>query len=171
MASPRIIMNLTVTATRKEPGDVLVMELKHPRKPSLPPFEPGSHVDVHLADGKVRQYSLCGDPTDLGRYTIAVKCEQAGRGGSLRIHGTVSPGFTLPVSAPRNHFALGESRGPVLLLAGGIGITPILAMARAGAAGQIIRAALLHAQQGAHAPLVGHRERSRLRQCAAAFRR
>ncbi|MFK0689111.1 PDR/VanB family oxidoreductase [Mesorhizobium sp. IMUNJ 23033] len=131
MAAPRIIMKLTVTAIRKEPGDVLVIDLKHPRKPSLPPFEPGSHVDVHLANGKVRQYSLCGDPTDLSRYTIAVKFEQTGRGGSSWLHGTVCPGFTLPVSVSRNHFPLGESRGPVLLLAGGIGITPILAMARA----------------------------------------
>jgi len=129
MAAPRIIMKLTVTAIRKEPGDVLVIDLKHPRKPLLPPFEPGSHVDVHLSDGKVRQYSLCGDPSDLSRYTIAVKFEQTGRGGSSWIHKTVCPGFTLPVSAPRNHFPLGESRGPVLLLAGGIGITPILAMA------------------------------------------
>lgn len=131
MAAPRIIMKLTVTAIRKEPGDVLVIDLMHPRKPSLPPFEPGSHVDVHVAGGKVRQYSLCGDPADLSRYTIAVKLEQTGRGGSKWIHEAVSPGFTLPVSAPRNHFPLGGSRGPILLLAGGIGITPILAMARA----------------------------------------
>ncbi|SEE71538.1 vanillate O-demethylase ferredoxin subunit [Rhizobiales bacterium GAS191] len=131
MASPRLIMKLTVTAARKEPGDVLVLELSHPRKPLLSPFEPGSHVDVHLPDGKVRQYSLCGDPTDLSRYTIAVKREQTGRGGSTWIHETVAVGSTLPVSAPRNHFPLNESQGPVVLLAGGIGITPILAMARA----------------------------------------
>ncbi|SDR63729.1 vanillate O-demethylase ferredoxin subunit [Rhizobiales bacterium GAS113] len=130
MASPRLIMKLTVTAARKEPGGVLIIEVKHPRKPLLPPFEPGSHVDVHLPCGKVRQYSLCGDPTDLRRYTIAVKREQAGRGGSAWIHETVAVGSTLPVSAPRNHFPLDPSQGPTLLLAGGIGITPILAMAR-----------------------------------------
>ncbi|UIK20428.1 hypothetical protein [Rhizobium leguminosarum] len=56
MASPRIIMKLKVVATRKEPGGVLVVELEHPRKPLLPAFEPGSHVDVHLPDGRVRQY-------------------------------------------------------------------------------------------------------------------
>lgn len=131
MASPRIIMKLTVTAARKEPGDVLVIDLKHPRKPALPAFEAGSHVDVHLPEGKVRQYSLCGDPTELGRYTIAVKRENDGRGGSAWIHETIAVGSTLPVSAPRNHFALKPGEGPTLLLAGGIGITPILAMARA----------------------------------------
>ncbi|WP_192258387.1 ferredoxin reductase, partial [Mesorhizobium caraganae] len=131
MASPRIIMKLTVTAARKEPGDVLVIDLKHTRKPLLPPFEPGSHVDVHLPDGKVRQYSLCGDPTNLSRYTIAVKREDVGRGGSAWIHEAVAVGCTLPVSAPRNHFPLAQCEGPTVLLAGGIGITPILAMARA----------------------------------------
>ncbi|MFB9981351.1 PDR/VanB family oxidoreductase [Mesorhizobium kowhaii] len=130
MASPRIIMKLTVVAARKEPGDVLVIDVKHPRKSLLPPFEPGSHVDVHLPDGKVRQYSLCGDPVDLSHYTIAVKREQAGRGGSAWIHETVAVGSTLPVSAPRNHFPLEVGQGPAVLLAGGIGITPIVAMAR-----------------------------------------
>ncbi|MER8441297.1 PDR/VanB family oxidoreductase [Mesorhizobium sp. M1312] len=131
MASPRIIMKLTVTAVRKEPGEVLVIGLKHPRKPVLPPFEAGSHVDVHLPEGKVRQYSLCGDPTELSRYTIAVKRENDGRGGSAWIHETIAVGSTLPVSAPRNHFALKPGEGPTLLLAGGIGVTPVLAMARA----------------------------------------
>jgi vanillate O-demethylase ferredoxin subunit len=131
MASPRLIMKLTVTDVRKEPGDVLVTDLKHPRRPLLPSFEPGSHVDVHLPYGKVRQYSLCGDPDDLSSYTIAVKREMDGRGGSAWIHESVAEGMTLPVSAPRNHFPLKSCEGPTLLLAGGIGITPILAMARA----------------------------------------
>jgi vanillate O-demethylase ferredoxin subunit len=131
MASPRLIIKLTVTATRKEPGDVLVIALKHPRRPLLPLFEPGSHVDVHLPDGKVRQYSLCGDPDDLSSYTIAVNRETDGRGGSAWIYETVAEGITLPVSAPRNHFPLKPCEGPTLLLAGWIGITPILAMARA----------------------------------------
>ncbi|MBP2444153.1 PDR/VanB family oxidoreductase [Rhizobium leguminosarum] len=129
MASPRIIMKLKVVATRKEPGDVLVVELQHPRKPLLPAFEPGSHVDVHLSDGRVRQYSLCGDPADLSRYTIAVKREPEGRGGSTWLHAAVCVGAELPVSAPRNHFPLKQGNWPVLLLAGGIGITPLLAMA------------------------------------------
>lgn len=130
MAAPRLIMKLSVTATRQEPGDVLAVELTHPRRPHLPPFEPGSHVDVHLPDGKVRQYSLCGDPEDLARYSIAVKREAGGRGGSTWLHNTINLGGILPVSAPRNHFPLTPGGGPVILLAGGIGITPLLAMAR-----------------------------------------
>ncbi|WP_245442431.1 PDR/VanB family oxidoreductase [Mesorhizobium hawassense] len=124
-------MKLIVAGVHVEPGDVRVIELKHHRRPLLPAFEPGSHVDVHLPIGKVRQYSLCGDPEDLSRYTIAVKRENGGRGGSAWIHDQLTPGAELPVTAPRNHFPLKESDGPVLLLAGGIGITPIFAMARA----------------------------------------
>lgn len=131
MAAPRLIMKLTVAATRSEPGEVLVVELQHPSKPTLPPFEPGSHVDLHLPDGRVRQYSLCGDPADLSRYMIAVKREPDGRGGSAWIHATLAAGAVVPVSAPRNHFPLDPGPAPALLLAGGIGITPILAMARA----------------------------------------
>jgi vanillate O-demethylase ferredoxin subunit len=123
-------MKLTVTDVRPEPGDVRVIEFRHPRQPHLPPFEPGSHVDVHLRGRRVRQYSLCGDPADLTHYTIAVKREAAGRGGSAWIHENVVVGSELPVSAPRNHFPLRDSGGPALLLAGGIGITPLLAMAR-----------------------------------------
>lgn len=130
MGSPRIIMRLTVSDIRPEPGNVSLIELRHPREPHLPPFEPGAHVDVHLPDKKVRQYSLCGDLTDLSRYTIAVKREEPGRGGSAWIHDNIAIGAELRVSAPRNHFPLAESDGPVLLLAGGIGITPLLAMAR-----------------------------------------
>ncbi|WP_027155825.1 PDR/VanB family oxidoreductase [Mesorhizobium sp. WSM2561] len=131
MASPRIIMKLVVADIRLEPGDVRIIALRHPRKSCLPPFDPGSHVDVHLPDRKVRQYSLCGNPTDLSRYVIAVKREAAGRGGSAWIHDTIVTGAELPVSHPRNHFALAVSEGPTWLLAGGIGITPLLAMARA----------------------------------------
>ncbi|EJC74986.1 flavodoxin reductase family protein [Rhizobium leguminosarum bv. trifolii WSM2012] len=122
-------MKLKVVAARKEPGDVFVIELEHPSKPLLPAFEPGSHVDVHLPDGRVRQYSLCRDAAELNRYTIAVKREAEGRGGSVWLHDAVGVGTILPVSAPRNHFALKGGHGPILLLAGGIGITPILAMA------------------------------------------
>jgi vanillate O-demethylase ferredoxin subunit len=124
-------MRLDVTAVRSEPGDVLVLEMKHPRKPELPAYEPGAHVDVHLPNNMVRQYSLCGPPDQLGRYTIAVKREASGRGGSIWLHENVRVGMQLPVSAPRNHFRLVPSDGPVLLLAGGIGITPLYCMAQA----------------------------------------
>ncbi len=129
--SPRLIMKLEVAEVRQEGGDVLVASLRHPRRPELPPPSPGAHVDIHLPEGRVRQYSLCGDPADRSRYRIAVKRECGGRGGSLWLHDNLKAGTTLMVSAPRNHFELSEDAERYLLLAGGIGITPLLAMAHA----------------------------------------
>lgn len=130
-------MKMTVAAVREEPGDVRVFELRHPRRPLLPHFEAGAHVDVHLPDGRVRQYSLFGDARDNSRYLIAVKREADGRGGSNWLHDHIVAGQELPVSAPRYHFGLAGEASQHLLLAGGIGITPILAMSRAlHAAGQ-----------------------------------
>lgn len=126
--SPRLIMKLSVAGIRKDPGDVMVVTLKHERRPILPVFTAGAHVDVHLPDGRVRQYSLCNDPADRSRYQLAIKREQGGRGGSIWLHDNLAEGASLQVSAPRNHFELSEQADRHLLLAGGIGITPILAM-------------------------------------------
>lgn len=95
----------------------------------LPEFTAGAHVDVVTPSGHTRQYSLCS--RDLGRrsYRIAVLREQAGRGGSQSMHNDVHEGDLIRISMPRNHFALDESGGRSILFAGGIGITPILAMA------------------------------------------
>lgn len=130
MATPRLIMTLQITDIRDEPGEVRVFEFRHPVKPRLPPFRAGAHVDLHLPDGKVRQYSLLGDPKDQARYTIGVKREASGRGGSIWLHEGLKIGDTLRVCAPRNHFELADGQAH-LLLAGGIGITPLLSMARA----------------------------------------
>lgn len=129
MATPRLIMKLRVADIRPEPGDVRVFTFLHPGKPVLPPFKAGAHVDLHLPDGKIRQYSLLGDEQDRTRYRIGVKLEPGGRGGSEWLHRNLRIGSELPVSAPRSHFALAEGDRH-LLLAGGIGITPIIAMAR-----------------------------------------
>ncbi len=134
MASPRLIMKLTVSQVRDQPGGVRVFDLRHPRRPALPAFEAGAHVDIHLPDGRVRQYSLFGDASDRSHYAIAVKREVDGRGGSNWLHDHVAAGQELPVSAPRSHFGLSPEAGSHLLLAGGIGITPMLAMARTLAA-------------------------------------
>jgi vanillate O-demethylase ferredoxin subunit len=99
----------------------------------LPPFEAGAHIDVHLDGGLVRQYSLCNAPGETGRYLIAVLHEAASRGGSRAMHELVDTGSPLHIGPPRNHFPLAGS-GRSLLLAGGIGVTPILAMAEALAA-------------------------------------
>lgn len=99
----------------------------------FPAVQAGAHVDLHLPNGLVRQYSLLPSSGPDG-YLIAVKRDPAGRGGSHWLHEEARVGMTLEISAPRNHFELREDNGqraPVLLLAGGIGITPVYAMMRA----------------------------------------
>ena len=92
----------------------------------LPPFAPGAHIDVHLPSGRVRQYSLCAAPGP--RYQIAVKADPNGRGGSLEVHEALQVGTVLTISTPRNNFELARADRYVLV-AGGIGITPLLSMA------------------------------------------
>jgi vanillate O-demethylase ferredoxin subunit len=96
----------------------------------LPPFEAGAHIDVHLSGSLVRQYSLCNPPGETHRYLIGVLRDAGSRGGSQAMHDHIDTGSTLTISAPKNHFPLVEARR-TLLFAGGIGITPILAMAEA----------------------------------------
>lgn len=97
----------------------------------LPPFEAGAHIDVVIAPEYQRAYSLAGDPADRSRYVLGVLAEpvgQGGRGGSALMHRAFREGRRLFVSRPRNHFPLDESATKVLLLAGGIGVTPLMAM-------------------------------------------
>ena len=94
---------------------------------ALPAFEPGAHIDVYLPNGMVRQYSLCGKTTDPF-YAIAVKYEEAGRGGSINLHTQVKIDDFLAISTPRNHFPLIDSKKKFVFIAGGIGITPIFSM-------------------------------------------
>lgn len=122
-------MSVTVTAGRLEADQVISLTLA--AEGSLPAWEPGAHVDVRLPSGLVRQYSLCGDPADPA-YTIAVLREQDGRGGSAEIHDTALLGRTLEIRGPRNRFRF-ESAASYVFIAGGIGVTPILPMARAAA--------------------------------------
>lgn len=107
-------------------------EIVDPAGAPLPPFEPGSHIDVFLPDESlgVRQYSLCSDCGDTNRYVFAVQREAEGRGGSKAMFELVRPGTTLTVSRPRNNFPLRSQATKHLLLAGGIGITPMLSMTR-----------------------------------------
>jgi len=95
---------------------------------ALPPFEAGAHIDVHLNGSLVRQYSLCNAPGETGRYVIGVLRDVDSRGGSQAMHDHIDTGSVLSISAPKNHFPLVEAKR-TLLLAGGIGVTPILAMA------------------------------------------
>jgi vanillate O-demethylase ferredoxin subunit len=94
-----------------------------------PPVEPGAHIDLFLSNGLVRQYSLCNEAGESDRYLVAVQRELAGRGGSAWIHEHLKAGDRVAIGGPRNHFVLLPARRH-LLIAGGIGITPIRAMAR-----------------------------------------
>jgi vanillate O-demethylase ferredoxin subunit len=96
----------------------------------LPPFAPGAHIDVALPGGLVRQYSLCNLPSQDEHYEIGVLRDTASRGGSLAMHDAVHEGAVLNISPPRNHFPLDEGATHSLLLAGGIGVTPLLSMAQ-----------------------------------------
>jgi ferredoxin-NADP reductase len=125
----RIIMKMTVADARDVSDDVRRLVLRHPLRAVLPEPEAGAHVDLRLPDGRVRHYSLCGDPADRSQYVIAVKREDEGRGGSRWVHDTLTAGSEVHVSAPRNHFPLATAAGEHILIAGGIGITPMLAMA------------------------------------------
>ncbi|SAL00536.1 ferredoxin-NADPH reductase [Caballeronia calidae] len=95
---------------------------------ALPAFSAGSHVDVHLPGATIRQYSLCNSPNERHRYVVAVLRDPAGRGGSVAMHDTLRAGQKIVISPPRNHFALAEPARKHLFIAGGIGITPIMAM-------------------------------------------
>jgi ferredoxin-NADP reductase len=120
---------LVVTRLHEESTDILSLELEHPGGDPLPPWEPGAHIDVQLITRQQRQYSLCGDPRDRSRYRIAVLREELSRGASLYIHGHLREGRTVYVGEPRNLFPLLPAERH-LLLAAGIGITPLLPMAR-----------------------------------------
>ncbi len=127
----RIIMKLRVGAVDQMCEDVKAFRLVHPTRPHLPAWAPGAHVDVQLSDGKVRQYSLVGTPDDLSEYRIVVKRETGGRGGSAWLHDHLKVGDELHVSAARNNFPLDLSADKAILIAGGIGVTPIFSMVRA----------------------------------------
>jgi vanillate O-demethylase ferredoxin subunit len=122
---------LRVRVARKETLalDIASFELVSTDGTPLPSFSAGSHVDVSLAGGMTRQYSLCNDPGESHRYQIAVLKDAKGRGGSRAMHDTVQEGDILSINAPRNHFPLAHGARQHLLLAGGIGITPLLCMA------------------------------------------
>ena len=122
---------LTVRVARKtvEADGVCAFELVDPSGRKLPTFTAGAHIDVYIGDGLMRQYSLCNDPYECHRYLIAVLRVEGSRGGSAAMHVRVREGDLLEIGQPSNHFALNESAPSSLLLAGGIGITPILAMA------------------------------------------
>ncbi|MGF6432394.1 PDR/VanB family oxidoreductase [Bradyrhizobium sp. Pha-3] len=105
-------------------------ELIAPAGGELTPFTAGSHIDLHLPNGMIRSYSLVNDQCERHRYVIAVNRDGESRGGSSFVHDTVRVGNIIRISEPRNNFALHEEVDHSVLIAGGIGITPLLSMIR-----------------------------------------
>ena len=122
-------LRLRVVAMHDETADVKVFELASADGQRLPRPIAGSHVEVQVPGGPRRQFSLCNGPNDRRAYQIAVKLDPASRGGSRMMHG-LELGQELAVSPPRDHFPLAGGRHHTTLIAAGIGITPMLSMAR-----------------------------------------
>jgi ferredoxin-NADP reductase len=123
----KLLMKLRIRDVREETARIKSFILVHDKRPTLPPFAAGAHVAVALPNGLLRHYSLCSDPADLSSYRLAVRCEDDGAGGSRAMH-AVRPGDILYVRYPANHFGLADGAAFHLLIAGGIGVTPMLAM-------------------------------------------
>jgi vanillate O-demethylase ferredoxin subunit len=121
-------IEVKVTKKTKEADDIVSFELVPVAGSALPAFTAGAHVDVHVGDGLIRQYSLYNNPEETHCYRIAVLRDPNSRGGSITMHERLQEGTVVHISEPRNHFPLKEE-GRSLLFAGGIGITPILCMA------------------------------------------
>ncbi|MET8975465.1 PDR/VanB family oxidoreductase [Streptomyces sp. NPDC004539] len=124
---------LTVHQVRTPAEGVRLLSLRHPLGEPLPAWEPGAHVDLLLAPGLERQYSLCGDPADRYEWRVAVLREPAGRGGSAFVHEELAQGAKVRVRGPRNNFPLLPA-ARYRFVAGGIGITPLLPMLAAAEA-------------------------------------
>jgi ferredoxin-NADP reductase len=130
-------MKLQLRSITRQAEDINTFELVDPAGAALPGFAAGAHIDVHVPGGMLRQYSLCNDPAERQRYVVAVLREAAGRGGSRAMHDKLRVGDIVETSAPRNNFPLDEKARRHVLIAGGIGITPLLAMVwRLSATGQ-----------------------------------
>lgn len=122
-------LHLVVTVHRLVATDVVELRLGDPGGGPLPSWQPGARIELTLPSGRVRHYSLCGDPADRRSYRIAVRYLPEGGGGSAEIHDSLHVGVRLTARRPRNGFAF-CAEPSVLLLAGGIGITPLLPIAR-----------------------------------------
>lgn len=122
-----IARRVRVNAIRREAEGVFGVTLADIHGRPLPPWTPGAHVEICLGAFE-RKYSLCGH-AGSGTYNVAIKREEPGRGGSRYLCDTLTPGTELRLRGPSNHFQLADTGGHHMLVAGGIGITPILAMA------------------------------------------
>lgn len=123
-----VTLQLRIVATTWEAPNIVSYELRLPEGGGLPPFTAGAHIDLTLPNGLVRSYSLVNPQSERHRYVIAVQKDRASRGGSKWVHENLRAGDIVTVNGPRNNFPLEESAEKSVLIAGGIGITPILSM-------------------------------------------
>lgn len=115
---------------RYEAIDIISVDLRRKDGGELPAFTAGAHIDLQLPNGMMRSYSLLNDPRETHRYVLGILKDKSSRGGSRCVHEQLRIGTELTIKEPRNHFELEESASHSVLIAGGIGITPLLAMAR-----------------------------------------
>ena len=125
------VLRVEVTKAERMSEDVSLYEFRALDGGDLPEWEAGAHLDIVVAPEFLRQYSMCGDPADRSAYRIGVLREDGGRGGSKLMHRIFSPGRKVFISRPINHFPLDETATKSLLMGGGIGITPMIAMGHA----------------------------------------
>jgi vanillate O-demethylase ferredoxin subunit len=121
-------LKLVLVKKTMEAEGIASFEFADPQGGLLPPFTAGAHLEVFLPGGTVRHYSLCNNPRERHRYVVAVLLHAHSRGGSRAMH-ALNEGEVVEFSLPRNHFALAPQPQRAVLVAGGIGITPLLAMA------------------------------------------
>ena len=120
---------MLVSSVRDEAKYIKTFELVDPQSAELQVFSAGSHIEIELPGNLKRHYSLCNDPSETHRYLIAVLQEKESRGGSQSLYYGVKEGDLLEVSVPMNNFPLDQRGMHFILIAGGIGITPLLSMA------------------------------------------
>ena len=130
---PTLTLTVVDRQVKARDENVVALTLAAADGSALPPWHPGAHLDIHLPSGRVRQYSLCGEPEQRNSYRIAVRRIPEGGGGSIEVHDALAVGSTITTSGPRNAFPLtvpgyGSPTQRLRFIAGGIGITPILPM-------------------------------------------
>jgi len=125
-----VLIEVQLAAVETVARDTNIYTFRRPDGGRLPPYKAGAHIDIHLPNGLMRQFSLVVPSLDPDSYVVGIKLDAASRGGSRYIFDELRVGHTLKISAPRNNFPLAENAEHVVLFAGGIGITPIWCMAQ-----------------------------------------
>jgi vanillate O-demethylase ferredoxin subunit len=123
-------LRVRVQSITWEAEGIFSYELRDPAGAELPPFTAGAHIDLNLPTGVVRSYSLTNPQSERHRYVVAVQKDRVSRGGSTWVHDKLRTGDIITISAPRNNFELNENAKHTLLIAGGIGVTPLWCMSQ-----------------------------------------